>query len=123
MAFNKMLTLMSIGCCFFLTVGAIFCGIAAFQTFAGIENLILRISTAFLSYCSQLLFTFNLLCELQIPIILSFCCDFFIMFTFDIFFVSFSQTYVHIIIFCSEILVHLVCIVIHFDIQIKFVFP
>ena len=95
---NKLLTMIFIGFFFFLTACVSFCFVAAFYTFIEVEDIILEIFTAFVSYCSQLLFTVILLCDIRFAVILSFSCNLVIMLTSDFLLTSCPQMYIHFIV-------------------------
>ena len=119
-SFSKLLILMLVGCCLLVITGIVFCGITVYHSF-GIKNEVLKISSTVLSFCSELLFLFNMLFESPVPLVLSIFCDFTITFVVDIFFVFLPQSDVHVLISCCEILVHFIYIVIHHNVLNKFV--
>ena len=68
-SFSKLLILMLVGCCLLVITGIVFCGITVYHTF-GIKNEVLKISSTVLSFCSELLFLFNMLFESPVPLVL-----------------------------------------------------
>ena len=117
-SFTKLLVFMITGCflCIFLVTA--FCG-AAIYYLAEIKDQLLKISTTFFAFCSQVLFVFNLIFELPILLFLSILCNSLITLTVDIFFV-FSDLFVNLIISCIEYIIHFVYIVLHHDVMNKF---
>ena len=85
-SFTKLLVFMITGCflCIFLVTA--FCG-AAMYYLDEIKFQLLKISATFFSFCSQVLFVFNLIFETPIPLFLSILCNFLITLSIDIFFV------------------------------------
>ena len=112
---------MLVGCCLLVITGIVFCGITVYHSF-GIKNEVLKNSSTVLSFCSELLFLFNMLFESPVPLVLSIFCDFTITFAVDILFVFLPQPVVHVLISCCEILVHFIYIVIHHNVLNKLSF-
>ena len=108
-SFSKLLILILLGCCFLVMTGIVFCSIIVYHSL-GIKNEVLKIFSVVFTFCSELLFFFNMLFESPVPLALTVLCDFVIRFAVNIFFVFFPPLVINILISFCEILVHLLYI-------------
>ena len=65
-SFSKLLILILLGCCFLVMTGIVFCSIIVYHSL-GIKNEVLKISSVVFTFCSELLFFFDMLFESPVP--------------------------------------------------------
>ena len=120
-SFNKLLALMLLGSFLLVISGIASCSLLIYHSL-GIKDEVLRIFSVIFTFCSELLFFFNMFFESSFPLALEVFCDLAIRLAVTIFSSFLPQVTIDICISLCEIFVHLVFIFIHHDIINKYTF-
>ena len=78
-SFNKLLALMLLGSCLLVMSGVVSCSLLVYHSL-GIRDEVLKIFSVVFTFCSELLFFFNMFFESSFPLALTVFCDFVIRF-------------------------------------------